>query len=624
MTLVVTTNVLMISGETDYPQYAETFMRINEVFLGVYVIELMLRFLTYKADALRDALTVIDIFLILLALVDRFFLERGSAQALPSLRLLRVFRLLRLLRIFRMSRELNNITANSLKGAFTFFWMVFFMALAAWIGAISCKAVIGESSRWNGSMDPLVEHGPFESFDRHEYFGSVSKSFLTLIQLVTLSQWADHFARQVVEVYPVLTVFISFFVLASSYALLVTVSSNIVRDAIVSSRKAEKIQQEIEHDKRARYGQRILKLVDKDRSGTITAEELMAALETTKLREIFQTLQVPELSADGLISLFDSDGDGCVCIAELIRGVVSMSEEIQPKDFLMLSLWVWNLDQRAQLLQQKLKTLHGDVVTLRKKLEAAFSAVRHFLGDVEEADLHKHALWNARNAPPPEPPDMPGVVVAAPRAPRYSALAEAAATAGAEAADSNDRQSQSPLPGATGQGKAVVRWVTIASPFVPMRDMPGPAANHVAALREGDMLEFEDLPEGPVRPEHLKSQPFLRCWKLDEKGNRTLRGWVSGYSPTSCTHFAPVEDASHERSGSRMPVVTVATTARQPGDPDRRKLSSFAEIDTSQQRRTKPWWEEDPGIPSDDSADKHQFRGTTPSPSLLQLKDLLT
>mmetsp|Transcript_39708 Transcript_39708/g.120243 ORF Transcript_39708/g.120243 Transcript_39708/m.120243 type:complete len:139 (+) Transcript_39708:202-618(+) len=129
-------------------------------------------------------------------------------------------------------------------------WVVLILFFVLWAAAACTKVVLGESPAWNGSMDPLVEHEPFSSFDNQEYFGSVSRSFLTLLQLMTFAQWAEHVARQVQTVYPVLSIFFGFLSLATSFGLIMGVISNIVQDAIAAARVVEKVEKQVARDVR--------------------------------------------------------------------------------------------------------------------------------------------------------------------------------------------------------------------------------------------------------------------------------------------------------------------------------------------------------------------------------------
>ena len=99
--LVIVANAVVLGLQT-YPgvveEYGDTLEPLNGVFLGIFVVELLLRIASYgrrPQDFFRDGWNVFDFIVV-------------SAAFLPGVResstLLRLVRLLRIVRIFRSSR----------------------------------------------------------------------------------------------------------------------------------------------------------------------------------------------------------------------------------------------------------------------------------------------------------------------------------------------------------------------------------------------------------------------------------------------------------------------------------------------------------------------------------------
>merc|ERR1719272_1748779 len=139
-----------------------------------------------------------------------------------------------------------------------------------WVGATFAHLVVGSSAEWNETLDPSKEFPPFTPLDIQEYFGSVWKSFITLLQVVTLSQWAPHVARRIIKVYPATFAFFVGFVWVTSYALLVAILSNLVQDSMAATlENSAAIRQKV-REERKQVGLRvrdILADVDADGSG---------------------------------------------------------------------------------------------------------------------------------------------------------------------------------------------------------------------------------------------------------------------------------------------------------------------------------------------------------------------
>ena len=106
-----------------------------------------------------------------------------------------------------------------------------------------------KSAQWVGSMDPHVPHEAFEPFDVREYFGSVPRSVLSTMQIMTQSHFASHIGRQVMMVYPIATLLFYVLVFGTSYGLMQGVIANIVQASMTSSATKEAANLELQRDR---------------------------------------------------------------------------------------------------------------------------------------------------------------------------------------------------------------------------------------------------------------------------------------------------------------------------------------------------------------------------------------
>lgn len=408
MAVVVVVNVIMIGLETELPGNEDLFSAINNGFLLAYIIELLMRMLTHGIKSLSDPFTVMDLILVLLAFLERALSSAGFARALPTFRMLRLVRIFRSSRIFQHSKELAAIAAASVKMFRTLLWVLMILLIFLWCMATFAHVVIGRSAEWNGTLDPNKDFPPFTPFDIRQYFGTVYKSFITLLQVVTLSQWAPHIARPIIKVYPALFVFFVMFLFVTTYGLLICIISNLVQESIATSKSSAKAREEAKLEERRNAGrkaQEIMKEIDADGSGELCEAELAYALQATDLEQILLNLGVPVVSAPELICLLDHNGNGEVSYEELVSGVVRMEENITKRDFAMIGFWLKNLLMRTEHLESRLGKLCDEISFIRQRLSGSFGSLNHMIRTAEDSQLRQRALHTIRTTghflPPP-------------------------------------------------------------------------------------------------------------------------------------------------------------------------------------------------------------------------------
>ncbi|CAK8994183.1 unnamed protein product [Durusdinium trenchii] len=468
------------------------FSIVNNGFLLIYMCEIFLRFMGRGLSAIRDALTCLDIALVLLTFVERMAAGASMARSLPSIRLLRLLRLIRAFKRMHKSKEplrherersysvkpvlrllcqclrvrLVVLLSGTSKAARTLAWVSLFLMVIAWAAGACTRQVIGNSPVWNGSTNPMVNFEPFMSFDNREYFGNIVRSFLSMIQVITNAQWANHIGRPIILQYPALFVFFAFFLLSTTFGLVTCIVANIVQDTVLrwvqdsleSSRAFEKALKEIDRENRCSAPRRstsaerkpghqgrssglragkLLMMVDEDGDGQLTQSDLDRALENEEFVQILRLLEVPVMSSENLMRLFDLSGRALPALRSFgfarwdavtgIEGPESLEVhdfkyDIDPKDYTKLALWSDSLMKRMEACEQRCHVLAQQVVDLRRQMKECFNCLALFIGSrmryqmhclwriwakaEENTELYYRALKAIRSAPPPMPVDI--------------------------------------------------------------------------------------------------------------------------------------------------------------------------------------------------------------------------
>lgn len=403
MSIIVVLNMVSLGLETDYGRLASgAFSLINNVFLVIFIGELCLRLITFGFKVIVEPFTFIDILCVLSAFIERMSSATKYTRSFPVLRIIRAARLLRQFNILKRQKELRSLLQNLGTCVFTVIWMGGILTLT--LLALSCAArkIIGDSGVWAGSTDPRVDHDPFSSFDNHQYFGSIYRCFVTLMEVATLSHWADSIARPIIEKYGIMVFFFVFFGIAIPYGLMMGVVSVVVQDTVQSARNVEAAQVEMMRDTRKAVAQtagKLLTMADTDGSSTVELEELEIALQNPEFVELLHELEVPVLNAESLMQLFDRSGNGCLDLVELVDGICLMSDDLVPKDFVKLSMWSWALLEKTKQLENKMEEILQELQVLRSFLEDAYKAVERFVETRDASTLREKALHNLRTVP---------------------------------------------------------------------------------------------------------------------------------------------------------------------------------------------------------------------------------
>lgn len=415
MCIVIIINIFLTGLETDIVEgdegagAKEVFDMLDRVFIVIYVVELMMRFATHRRRTLDDRFTILDIALLMLTLFEHILYNNGFLRVLPIVRTLRLAQVLRTARVVKHSRELLFISHLCRTMIRSLFWSLLLLFLLLLGLGTFVHIVIGQSAAWNGTMDPELELPLYEAFDTREYFGSVLRSVLSLLQVVTLDEWAPHIARPILKKYPAVFLFFLLFLFLTTYGLLVCVAATLIQDSMAASRDNQKALQAVQKENRRRIAGRadeLLGEVDTDNDGEWSVEELKNALETTDLPDILRELGVPVMDAESLIRMLDKDGGGTVNQDELIEGAMCMDDHITPRDYQLMAFWLWNLLMRTRRLEHRLEVLAKDIRNIRHRLVSSFGALHHYIRTQGESELRRRALHHIRTMGPAMPPSL--------------------------------------------------------------------------------------------------------------------------------------------------------------------------------------------------------------------------
>jgi len=346
---------------------------VEILFSFIFTVELTVRFVaTIPAKKFfYSAWNVFDLLVVAASIVDNILViilrnttELGSFSVLRSLRLIRVIRVFRLLRVLD---GLWKLVRGILNAAWTLIWTWVLLAIVIYIFSIVSTRLIGHAHRG----DPTIQ----------QYFGSVSRSMLTLFQVTTTEGWAE-IAREVMKLQPWTAGFFILYLHVTTFAILNVMIAVIVESTLdeADQSKLKSAEKRLE-DLRKAY-EKIYKVFlegDSDNDGVLTKEEFLQHIEQPKVSQYFEEIGIDPNEAEYLFTILDYDGSGCLDASEFVGGLLKVIGTAKAKDIMavhcelrrsekeghrQISVLEQNIDRRLELVEIGVDTLRDEMQAL--------------------------------------------------------------------------------------------------------------------------------------------------------------------------------------------------------------------------------------------------------------------
>lgn len=164
--------------------------RLDHMILYVFIVELALKFYTYRAASLRQPWLMFDSFVVAIALLPMS----------DSFAVLRAFRVLRVLRLISGIRAMRRVIEGVLIAVPGILSVAALMMIFFYVFAVIGTDLFGEA---------------FPA-----WFGTLGRTMYTLFQIMTLESWSMGIVRPVMQVYPYAWVFFVVYILVTAFTTL--------------------------------------------------------------------------------------------------------------------------------------------------------------------------------------------------------------------------------------------------------------------------------------------------------------------------------------------------------------------------------------------------------------------
>lgn len=207
ITALIIINAITLGLETSptaMARFGGLLSFLDIAILGVFVAELLARFVVYRVNFFRDPWRIFDLLVVAVALIP----ATGNLSVLRALRILRVLRLVSVVPSLR--RVVGGLVA-ALPGMGS---IVLLLGLVFYVFAVMATKLYAATFP--------------------EWFGSIGESAYTLFQVMTLESWSMGIVRPVMEVHAYSWIFFIPFIVLTSFAVL-----NLFIGIIVSAMQEE-------------------------------------------------------------------------------------------------------------------------------------------------------------------------------------------------------------------------------------------------------------------------------------------------------------------------------------------------------------------------------------------------
>jgi voltage-gated sodium channel len=163
---------------------------LDKAILAVFVIEIVLRLVAYRASFFRDPWSIFDFVVVGIALMP-------ATGQFAVLRALRVLRVLRVLTLVKSMRRVVGALISAVPGLLS---IATVLLLVYYVFAVIATNLFGDAFP--------------------QWFGNVGRSLYTLFQVMTLESWSMGISRPVMEAYPYAWAFFIPFILIATFTML--------------------------------------------------------------------------------------------------------------------------------------------------------------------------------------------------------------------------------------------------------------------------------------------------------------------------------------------------------------------------------------------------------------------
>lgn len=365
---IILTNAVTIGLESsariqDWQYALNVFYLIEQVFLAIYIVELVLYLFAFGTSCIFDWWVWFNSVLVMSGLVTNLILPM-SATALPSnnplmgLRLLRLLRLARTIRLIVGIRDLWLLVRSLMNSAGTMVYVIVLLSIVLYVFACVAVELITLSPNAIGSSaNP--------DFQRvvNKHFATVETTMLTLVQFVSFDSIAAIY-KPLIMMDPTPPLLTAYFTLA--FVMIGVVLMNLITAVVVNSaldqatkdKEVMRLHEEKERKKLVTTLKKIFWRLDVDGSGTLTKDEVLQMNSSDRAKMLTEVGIFDPLE---LFAALDVDNKGVLEINAFCDSIWQVSHSQVP-------LEVKRTEKQVATLRHEMEEMKNCLLELRDSL----------------------------------------------------------------------------------------------------------------------------------------------------------------------------------------------------------------------------------------------------------------
>eukprot|EP00931_Biecheleriopsis_adriatica_P053393 TRINITY_DN31230_c0_g1_i1.p1 TRINITY_DN31230_c0_g1~~TRINITY_DN31230_c0_g1_i1.p1 ORF type:complete len:488 (-),score=48.74 TRINITY_DN31230_c0_g1_i1:76-1539(-) len=390
--VIIILNTVVVGIEVDYSRGSRIEDKVEfflaEILFGfVFAFETATRVHRDGWTYFEDAWNLFDYCLVVLSISDIFIATANTPSVIggKSLRVLRFLRVVRSIRGLKAVSGLWIIIQGLLDSWRTVFWVFCICVVLIYCCAVALTTVCGQDGKtadqWRSS---------------DIYVGSVTKSMLTVLQIITLDNWTEDVGRPLVDASPLaFAILLGAIVVLSFGTLNILVAVMVDRISMIDANKKESSQKLLERTEHA-----LLDTIaadfdafDSDGDGFIGMKEFRKMIRSPALTPKLALLGVNFDEAESLFEVMDADRSGTLSSQEFINGLLKVKGAAKGMDVVHLISFAQKEGLRAARFVELVRQLSTRVDVMLERMEECGIAMSTELLSRNRAADREEKIW---------------------------------------------------------------------------------------------------------------------------------------------------------------------------------------------------------------------------------------